>query len=61
MAVYRIIEVVGQTSEFNIGNVFQTENFTVLKGFDYDILKFFRLLETAFVADGRNQCYADYQ
>ena len=44
MAVYRIIEVVGQTSEFNIGNVFQTENFTVLKGFDYDILKFFRLL-----------------
>jgi len=52
MAVYRIIEVVGQTSEFNIGNVFQTENFTVLKGFDYDILKFFRLLETAFVADG---------
>ena len=52
MAVYRIIEVVGQTSEFNIGNVFQTENFTVLKGFDYDILKFFRLLKTAFVADG---------
>lgn len=52
VAVYRIVEVIGQTSELYVGNVFHAKHFAVLKSLDNDVLKLLRLLETAFVADG---------
>ena len=52
VAVYRIVEVIGQTSELYVGNVFHAKHFAVFKSLDNDVLKLLRLLETAFVADG---------
>ena len=49
MTVNGVIETIGQTSQFDIGNIFQSEYFSVFHCFDNDVLKFFRLLQTSFV------------
>ena len=49
MPVYSIIEAIGQTSQLDFSNIFQTEYFSVFHCFDNDVLKFLWLLQTSFV------------
>lgn len=40
MTIYRIVEVVGHTSQLDAGYVFQAEQLAILHGLDDDILEF---------------------
>ena len=51
MTVYFIDKVISQTSQFDIGDIFHTEHFTIRQSFHNHVLKFVHFLQTSLITD----------
>ena len=51
MAVYFVDKVIRQTSQFDIGDVFHTKDFTIRQGFYNHVFEFVHLLQTSLITD----------